>query len=341
MQIRKLEQALRPGYTALLREQPDALVYQSLPYQDLLCEMLGASNETAVVCDGGGNVRGALPILAREGKWGPVYNSLPFYGSNGGIVADGAEAREALVGWYNALAQDPAIASCTLITNPLADDAANAGIARNRADSRIGQLSPIDAGTEPSRLMEGFHYKTRNMIRKAEKCGVEVSMDNDAVAFLKDTHYENLAALGGTPKPRSFFDLFPRHFHAGSEYRIYTARAGGQAVAALLLFYFNKTVEYFMPVIRKEYRDQQPMSLLAYTAMCDAARDGYAWWNWGGTWHSQEGVYRFKSRWGTQDRPYAYHVQLNRVELEQRDKREILDAYPFFYVLPFATTVAN
>ena len=341
MKICRVDGALRPGYDELLRRQPDTLVYQSLAYQDLLCEMLGSRNETVVACDDSGNVLGAVPMLACEGRWGPVYNSLPFYGSNGGIVADDEQTRDALVSWYNVLARDPAIASCTLITNPLADDAASAGIVRNRADSRIGQLSPIDTGSDPDRLMENFHYKTRNMIRKAEKCSVEVVVNNDAVAFLKDTHYENLAALGGMPKPAVFFDLFPRYFRADRDYRVYTARSGGQIVAALLLFYFNRTVEYFMPVIKQEYRDQQPMSLLVYTAMCDAARNGYAWWNWGGTWHSQDGVYRFKSRWGTLDRPYAYHVQLNRVDLESRDKREILDAYPFFYVLPFTAVAAN
>lgn len=333
MQIRRVEGALRDDYREFLQRRPEALVYQSLAYQDLLCEMLGVRRETVVACENGGTVQGTIPLLARDGPWGTVYNSLPFYGSNGGVMSDNPEARLALIDWYNTFVRGPEVASCTLIANPLESLGTIADITHNRTDSRVGQFSPLveDHGA----LMARFHYKTRNMIRKAEKSGVTVAVDNKAIGFLREVHYENLAALGGIPKPAAFFELFPKYFPTDTDYRIYTARIDGEAVAALLLFYFSRTVEYFMPVIRKDFRDQQPMSLLVYTAMCDAANQGYAWWNWGGTWHTQEGVYRFKSRWGTVDRPYTYYVQLNRLGLEQHARQEILDAYPFFYVLPF------
>jgi hypothetical protein len=173
------------------------------------------------------------------------------------------------------------------------------------------------------------------MIRKAQKCGIEVTVSNSEIEFLRATHRENIAALGGPPKPDAFFDLLPRRFVADRDYRIYVARREGTPVAALLLFYFSRTVEYYMPVIRKEFRELQPMSLLVYGAMSDASRQGYWWWNWGGTWHNQDGVYRFKSRWGTVDREYTYYVQLNRPEIAGYDRQSILDAYPYFYVLPF------
>jgi len=334
MKIRRIDSSLSAGYGEFLRSEPSTLVYQTLAYQNLLCEMLGARNETVVAYDHGDRICGAVPMLARDGPWGTVCNSLPFYGSNGGVIARDAAARSALVSWYSEFANDANLASCTLITNPLADHATEQ-VTHNRTDSRIGQLSPIDVGDDADGLMKIFHYKTRNMIRKAEKSGVAISIDNDAISFLRSTHNENLAALGGIPKPATFFDLFPRHFIAGRDYRIYTARIGDEVAAAVLLFYFNRTVEYFMPVILKDFRQQQPMSLLIYTAMIDAARNGYAWWNWGGTWLTQEGVHRFKSRWGTVERPYTYHVQLNRLDLESRSRQEILDAYPYFYVLPF------
>jgi len=338
MQIRRIEGALREAYADFLRRRPEALVYQSLPYQDLLCAMLGVRNESVAACDADGMIHGALPLLASDGPWGTVYNSLPFYGSNGGLLTDTPPAREALLTWYNTLSLAPSTASATIIANPLLDDGTVNGVTHNRLDSRIGQFSPLNSDAQ--RQMEGFHYKTRNMIRKAEKSGVSVTVENDAIDFLRAVHLENMAALGGIPKPAGFFDLFPSFFAEDSHYRIYVARINGERVAALLLFYFNSTVEYFIPVIQKDYRDQQPMSLLVYTAMLEAARSGYSWWNWGGTWHTQEGVYRFKSRWGTIDRPYNYYIQLNRIELENHPRAEILAAHPFFYVLPFAAKAA-
>lgn len=314
---------------------PNSLIYQSPVFLDFLCNILGARNDSVVLCSEDGAVRGGIPLLTLEGPKGMVVNSLPFFGSNGGIIAEDPGAASILNDWYNTFAKGTNIASSTLVSGPFDTESFYRGVAHNRTDSRIGQFSHIGFGQDFETLMRGFHYKTRNMIRKAEKSGVNVSKDNDAIAFLRDVHHENLAVLGGIPKPDSFFDLLPESFHTDSDYRIYVANLNGQRVAALLLFYFNQTVEYFMPVIQKDFRDSQPMSLLIYTAMCDASRNGFSRWNWGGTWHTQEGVYRFKSRWGTSDHPYTYYTQLNNAEFQQMPRSDILRTYPYFYVLPF------
>ena len=339
-QIVALEPALREPARRYVERREEALFFQSIGYVEFLAELLGARNETAVALRDDGEVCGVLPILAAEGRWGRVVNSLPFFGSHGGALADDEPTAALLVRHYNDLALHPLTAAGTLIESPLVPAAA--GIAHNRKDSRIGQLTRIRCDGEPERHILGLcHYKTRNMIRKAQKSGIEVGVDNDQIGFLGATHRENLAALGGLPKPDAFFDLLPRRFAAGRDYKLYVARREGAPVAALLAFYFSRTAEYYMPVIRQECRELQPMSLLAYTAMCDAARAGYWWWNWGGTWHTQDGVYRFKSRWGSIDRHYAYYVQLNRPEIARQEKEAILDAYPYFYVLPFGLLEAQ
>ena len=61
-------------------------------------------------------------------------------------------------------------------------------------------------------------------------------------------------------------------------------------------------------------------------------------WNWGGTWLSQNGVYQFKSRWGTKDYPYFYHVRVVDPAgmLEEVREDELLASYPYFYTIPFS-----
>ena len=71
-----------------------------------------------------------------------------------------------------------------------------------------------------------------------------------------------------------------------------------KVIAALLVFLYNQPAEYYTPVILNEYRPLQPMSGLIYQAMQEAITCGMKWWNWGGTWKSQDGVYRFKKSWG-------------------------------------------
>jgi lipid II:glycine glycyltransferase (peptidoglycan interpeptide bridge formation enzyme) len=109
----------------------------------------------------------------------------------------------------------------------------------------------------------------------------------------------------------------------------------GQPVAALLLLYFNRTVEYYVPATLEAERVHQPTSLILFQAMQDAARAGYTRWNWGGTWLNQDGVSRFKRKWGAQDSRYRYYIKLNAAEILKRSRSELLDAYPGFYVVPF------
>jgi lipid II:glycine glycyltransferase (peptidoglycan interpeptide bridge formation enzyme) len=116
---------------------------------------------------------------------------------------------------------------------------------------------------------------------------------------------------------------------------LYLADLNGTLIAALLLLYFNRTVEYYTPVVRMGYRTLQPLSLLIFTAMKDALRRGFIYWNWGGTWLTQDGVYRFKSRWNTRDYPYYYYTTIYRNSILKLTKQKLLEEYPYFYVLLF------
>ena len=49
-----------------------------------------------------------------------------------------------------------------------------------------------------------------------------------------------------------------------------------------------------MPVVNSEARSLQPTSAIIYFAMNDTRERGFKLWNWGGTWASQDGVYKFK-----------------------------------------------
>jgi hypothetical protein len=296
---------------------------------------------------------GSLPLVVRECPTGAVANSLPFYGSNGSCLVDpactnGRAVRQALFAALLGAAQEHGWQATTLITSPWETDLDfyQQTAARYR-DSRIGQLTPLytdGAGDPLPFLMERFHYKTRNMVRKSLREGFTVTSDwtEEALEFLVTTHQANMAVIGGLAKDRKCFEQLGKLLPA-SQRRLYVAHLGKQPVAALLLLYFNKTVEYYTPVIRQEYRSLQPLSYLIITAMCQAAREGYEWWNWGGTWDSQDGVYRFKSRWGSVDRPYYYYTYAHQdmSALLDLGKEGLLRQYRHFFVLPFTALGSN
>ena len=104
------------------------------------------------------------------------------------------------------------------------------------------------------------------------------------------------------------------------------------------MLYYRRTVEYFVPAVHEEMRPLQPMSLLVFRTMAEASRVGFSAYNFGGTWRSQDGVHRFKQRWGARDCPYRYLVRLRR---ELGYFREVgrdawQEQYPGYYVIPFA-----
>lgn len=323
-------------YEKFVYDHDASMLYHSLKYRDLLIELLNVEAHyiIAIVQD---EIVGVLPLMIKNGMYGDVVNSLPFYGSNGGVLAKNDETFQFLIDYYNNnVVKKETTAAATIISNPLLSNQDYSRVISNLKDFRIGQFTNIafDSNYEEN-LMSLFHYKTRNMIRKSVKSDIVISVDNLKLDFLYQVHLENMKVIGGKPKNESFFKIFPSIYKANQDYKIYVASIKKELIAGLLLFYHKNTVEYYTPVIKSEFRDKQPMSLLIFQAMKDASEQGYKFWNWGGTWETQEGVYRFKKRWGSFDEKYYYLTQINNSELFQSSPEELISEYTDFFVLPF------
>lgn len=321
-----------------------SFLYASNKYRLLLKEYLKAEEYYFIAIDSSNNIRGVLPsFLKSNSNHGNVLNSLPFYGSNGAIIefAGDFNIRKALLNAFYGLAKEKSCIASTIITSPFETDVNFYEKNSNYMfkDERIGQLTklPGSNGLIADDLMAVYHQKTRNMIRKAVKNNVTHVVENtpEKLEFIINTHQDNMNKIGGVSKPRSFFNLLATFFNEGIDYKIYTAFLDDRPIAAVLLFYFNKVVEYFTPVISEEFREMQPLSFLIFEAMKDAVLHGYTWWNWGGTWLSQDGVYHFKKRWGTTDHPYYYYTNVYDPEILKYSKEKLLKEYPNFYVVPF------
>ena len=308
------------AWDAYLRRHDSSLVYGSSGFRALLGELLGCRDRSLAAVEGG-DVRGVLPLLERDG----VLNSLPYYGSNGGVLADSPEVSDALVGAYAELAGSARAA--TLVENPFAP-ARYGRVPRTHRDERIAQWTELPAaGIEPS---------ARRNVRRAAEAGIVVERDAGELPRLHELHAENIHALGGRPKELRFFELVRRHLGEGDGFELWVARRDGRVVAALLTLLFNRTVEYYTPAIEHESRPLQPLAAILDAALADAAARGFARWTWGGTWDTQEGVHRFKRKWGAREARYAYHVQVNDGELLGSTPGRLLERWPGFYVVPFA-----
>lgn len=335
-------------YEWFIKHAPMAMFNHSFKYRELLNQILSDSNSYYLCVFDGDDLLAALPVYVKHGALGAIVNSLPFYGSHGGIVTKefiGEEVLRLLFDALDDLCYRLQARVCTLIESPLEPNKHMYDYYKaDLFDMRIGQMSLLPAkstlGSIEETLLTGFHQKTRNIVRKSLKGGFDITHDpsDEAISTLHTIHQKNMSEIGGMVKPLSVFQSIRDVFKYDEDYRIYTARKQGKIVSALLLFYFKDTVEYFTPATLEEYRSDQPLSGLIFQAMIDAIIEkGAKRWNWGGTWLNQSGVYHFKSRWGTVDYPYKYHIKIydDKFNIGGISKDEIISMYPYFYVLPF------
>jgi hypothetical protein len=336
MIIKKLNKDLYNAYNQFLLEHPNALFYHSLKYKEFLETLLGCRSEYLLLCDSSNHIRGILPLMVKNGTYGKVVNSLPYYGSNGSILVNEVDQEKILLNEYYKYLENEDIVASTIISNPLDDSVYN--YRHNFKDERIGQWTNIKEISEKT-LMEKIDSSTRRNIRKAIKQDIQISINNNAIDFLQKVHNDNMAAIGGIPKEDKFFKLFPNQFEAGTDFNIYIASKNNKPIAGLLVFYFKGVVEYFTPVIDHEFRSDQPLALIIYNAMLDASRNNAVWWNWGGTWLNQEGLYKFKKKWGALDKPYYYYTICEDKSFECLKKEDLLNSYNNFFTLPFGELI--
>ena len=280
---------------------------------------------------------GVLPYAVKTSSRGKIFNSLPYYGSYGGVISADSECKKLLVKEFYNKASNAGALSATLISNPMSKDLQfyNEVVDTTHTDERIGQITDLPANSDQETLMDLFSDPRPRNIRRAKKENIRVEKGgSEMLGFLYQTHCDNMAAIGGVPKKECFFDQISDHMEE-NDWSVFTAFYDDKPVAALLVFYFNQTVEYFTPVTAHEFRNMQPMALIVYEAMLNAIELGMKNWNWGGTWLSQKGVYDFKKKWGATDRPYRYFVKVFSDDVYYMERDFLTTEFYGFYSIPF------
>ena len=218
MRIERLVPELEPAYDTFFARLPAGSLFQCLRYRAFLRTMLDAGAASPSVEDHylvaleGDRVIGAIPaFVKRNARYGNVVNSLPFVGSNGGVMVDPSVEYEptfrALLKGFHDLCDSVEAVSSTIVNRPIdPDDALYDALAEATAmDERIGQVSTLpltaDDATDEAideALMLAVHRKTRGHIRKAISSGVTIrhSGDPETLRFLHDVHQENMGAIG-------------------------------------------------------------------------------------------------------------------------------------------------
>jgi len=352
MKIAILNKDREQEYNDFILRSENTLLLSSLKYRSLM-EWITKTESYYITMLKDDKIVGSLPtFLKRNERYGNVLNSLPWFGGNPGISVENNSSyderiyiKKEMISAFHGLAKEKGCISSTLISRPFEEDL---DLYENDfnyiyKDSRIGMFTPLPLYSDKidDDLMKIIHSKTRNLIRKAQKMDMKYYHSDkfEDLEFLAEVHKQNMEAVGAQPKELDFFIKISEIFEYDKDYRIYIAELDGVKIGALLILYFNKTVEYFTPAIKVECRNYQPLNLLIYNAMKDMSEKNYKNWNWGGTTvPGMEGVYHFKKRWGSNECNYHYYITFyKKLEvIRELSKDTLLKEYPFFYVIPFS-----
>jgi hypothetical protein len=290
-----------------------------------------------------------MPIAKKNVKEkGIIINSLPFYGSHGGVLflkdtENKAEFQKLIIQELQNDFKNENLLSVTLVENPFHpfDDDIMKALGFEVIDNRLGQFKKIApdlfSKTLGDDLLMSFHVKTRNVVRKGLSYKPIFSQQNDSetIHWMQSVHQKSMIKLNGKFKTTQVFYTLLKNFPLPKRSRIFLCKLNDKNVAAVLVLLYNKTVEYFTPVIEEEYKHTQLLSSLIHEAMLTLSKEGYELWNWGGTQESQEGLYRFKDRFGSFTVPYRYFSKIENQAIKELNEASLSFYFNFFYSYKF------
>ena len=298
-----------------------------------------------------------INFFVKQGVFGEVINSNPFYGSHGGFFSDDTSMMSScemvsmneLVEW---LIRDN-VTSLTIIENPycsIAEASKNSeliNILRNNQGisyeliQRFSYLKWMEDIKDLDELMASYHSKTRNCVRKyLSSCATIKTYDMHSPSFEKTLswlameHAKGIEAKNGVAKPLSYFRSLKDNYQT-ERFEVKVSYLGDEPVGGLLNFKVGSQVEYWTPVVTSLGRTINAIYGLIHSTLKDIISKEDSFLNFGGSWLNQVDLQRFKKRFGAEVREYNYHSFVFNEIICQKSSKDLLQAYPYFFIRKF------
>ena len=151
----------------------------------------------------------------------------------------------------------------------------------------------------PEVIWENIIPKNRNMIRKAEKNGIEIHHAHDMELFKDFIRIYNATMDKDNAEEYYYFgEEFYKSIHEDLDgnYEMFYATLDGQIIAMSIMLFANKQMHYHLSGSMLEYRNLAPSNLLLYKAAVWGCEQGYKTFHLGGGVGSgEDNLYKFKA----------------------------------------------
>ena len=162
----------------------------------------------------------------------------------------------------------------------------------------LGKTIAFDLSSEEV-IWNNIISKNRNMIRKAEKNGIEIRHGKDLELFKDFKRIYNATMEKDNAEEYYFFeDAFYESIHNDlrDNYEMFYAVLNGDIIAMSIMLFANGQMHYHLSGSMLEYRNLAPSNLLLYKAAIWGCYQGYKTFHLGGGVGSgEDNLYKFKA----------------------------------------------
>ena len=226
------------------------------------------------------------------------YDSVTPYGY-GGVLFDGDIAETNLQAFWKAYVEkmkEEGIVDNFVRYHPVLANAVTMKQISTVID--LGKTIAFDLSS-PEVIWENIISKNRNMIRKAEKNGIEIKHGKDLELFKDFKRIYNATMEKDNAEEYYFFgDAFYESIHndLNDNYEMFYAVLNGEVIAMSIMLFGNKQMHYHLSGSMIEYRNLAPSNLLLYNAALWGCEHGFKTFHLGGGVGSgEDNLYKFKA----------------------------------------------
>ena len=271
------------------------------------------------------SLRAIYVFMKRKTMIYGYYDSVTPYGS-GGVLFDGDTSDENLRNFWDEyldVMSKEGIVDNFVRYHPVLANAVPMKAVSTVID--LGKTIAIDLSSADV-IWENITSKNRNMIRKAEKNGVEICHGKDSTLFADFIRIYNATMdrdnaddyyYFGEP----FYESIHRDLH--DNYEMFYAVLNGQIIAMSIILYANGRMHYHLSGSLAEYRNLAPTNLLLYKAALWGCEQGFSTFHLGGGVGSgEDNLYKFKAAF---NRKSDFRFSIGKEIFNQKKYNELVE----------------
>ncbi len=311
MNVGLLEPGEEAKWEAFVSSRPQATIYHSLAWRNVTVEGLGHTPKYLRATSAAGEITGVLPLFVVGGLWGRRLVSVPMR-DRAGVLADDDASTGALVS--RAVALRTELRCDYLELKQFGTLPADVVAAHRLQRVEHWVTTRIDLTVGRDRLWTALDRDAvRWAINKARRSGVRVVEDSspEGIERFYELFSRTRTRMGIPPFPPGLFRAIHRHIIMAGKGNLVLATVGDEAVNAMVSFFSGTS---FLPAYAAPQRSVDkrfyPSESVFWHTIEWAVANGFTTYDFGADSPRQEGLLRFKRKWGGVPMPIPSYFQV-------------------------------